>query len=243
MLPELFVIIASNLVDREKIYLLCCSKIIYNYKPLLKFDSTYYLDQIYNKWSISNMRKIIINKFYFREEIKKLMNDAIYESIIIKFNYMKWFVNNTKIKLLFSNENEIIQITYSNQSYHMAIRIMLKGDYSSENINRALVISSKNDYLEIIKILLDKGVDVHFERNNALIWASLRGHLKVVKLLIDNGANVCDQCNEALDWSWKNNHHDVTKLLIDNGAYVQDVKDKYFNWWYYSFRRVGYSYY
>ena len=245
MLPELFVLISSNLSDKEKIYLLCCSKIIYNYKSLLKFDSTYYLDHIYDRWIIFNMRKIIIDKFYFREEIRKLMHDAIPESIIIKSNYMTWFVNNinTKIKLLFSNEDEIIQIAYSNQSYHMAMRIMLKGDYSLENINRALVNSSKKGYLEIIKILLNKGANVHYERNNALIWASLRGYLDIVKLLIDNHANVHDQCNEAIDWSLKNNHRDVTKLLINNGAYVQVVKDKYFDWGYHYDHTEGYEYY
>lgn len=46
--------------------------------------------------------------------------------------------------------------------------------------------------LELIKALVDKGVDVDFpsDAGSPLIWAAGRDHPKAVKLLLDSGANV-----------------------------------------------------
>ena len=55
-----------------------------------------------------------------------------------------------------------------------------------------------------MKLLLEKGANVHADDDLALRWASEFGHHAVVKLLLEKGANV----------------HKAVKLLLENGADV-----------------------
>ncbi|KAJ3032595.1 hypothetical protein HDV00_007332 [Rhizophlyctis rosea] len=53
----------------------------------------------------------------------------------------------------------------------------------------SLVDAAKKGYVEIVKALLDAGVDVHFDDDSALIRAATEGRAEVVKALLDAGAN------------------------------------------------------
>jgi ankyrin repeat protein len=44
--------------------------------------------------------------------------------------------------------------------------------------------------LEVVKVLLEAGANVHIEENKALCWASSYGHLEIVKVLIEAGAKL-----------------------------------------------------
>ena len=61
-LPELFYQVSIHLIDKEKIFLTSCSKIIHNFKSLIILDSEYNLEEINNKWRAKN---IIIKDFFF----------------------------------------------------------------------------------------------------------------------------------------------------------------------------------
>ena len=102
-LPELFYQIATNLNDKEKIFLISCSKITYNFKSLLTLDSEYNLEEINDKWKVKN---ILIKEFVLENKIKELIKDLIPESIVINLNYAKFVSNNTNIKI-FLNKNTI----------------------------------------------------------------------------------------------------------------------------------------
>ena len=54
-IPELFCLVSSNLNDKEKIFLISCSKMIYNFKSLLILDSKYYLEEVNNKYRAKNI--------------------------------------------------------------------------------------------------------------------------------------------------------------------------------------------
>jgi len=51
------------------------------------------------------------------------------------------------------------------------------------------------------------------ELNEGLKWASRYGHVEVVKVLLDSGANVHADDDRALQWASENGHVEVVKVL------------------------------
>ncbi|MFM2200354.1 MAG: hypothetical protein RL769_409 [Pseudomonadota bacterium] len=92
--------------------------------------------------------------------------------------------------------------------------------------NHLLMIALQNDNLNVVKKLIENGVDINLKDgygNTALILASQRGHLEVVKELIKNGADINLQSYigySALIYASSFNHLEIVKELIKNGADV-----------------------
>ena len=214
-LPELFYLTSTNLNDEEKVFLTSSSKITYNFKSLLILDSEYYLHEINNKWRIKN---VIIKKYFPQNKIKELIENSIPESIIVNSRYVKFVSNNINIKLFHSKK--IIKKIVSYGNNYMAMKIMLNNNESIKNINEQFIESSKCDYLDMIKLFIELGADIHAKDNEAIIIASHNGHLSVVKLLIDSGADIHAQNDGAIIVASRLGHLFVVKLLINSGANV-----------------------
>ena len=236
-LPELFYQITTNLTDREKILIISCSKIVYNYKSLLILDLEYNLEEINDKWHVKN---IFIKDFSLENKIKELIKDLIPESIIINSKYVKFTSNNTNIKFL-RNEKIIEKLVSYGYSY-LAMKIMLNNDESINNINKQFINASHYGYLDIVKLLINYesstipanvnitrkflGADVSYRNNQAIINASYQGHLSVVKLLIENGADIQAQNNQAIIGASYSGHLSIMELLIDSGADIHAHNDQ-----------------
>ena len=224
ILPELFHLISTNLNDKDKIFFTSCSKFTYKYKSLIKLDLEYDLEDIYDKEYVFNAKNISIKKFVtnklFVEKINSLIKNHNPESITIYSTYMKWVSNGINIKLFFIEFFKILIRTIAKVSEHMAVKIMLKNDESIENINNRFVKSSKNNYLQMVKLLIKKGANIHWEQDKALIQASRNGHLQMVKLLIELGANIHASNNWAMIYAIKYNHIEIVSLLISKGSNI-----------------------
>ncbi len=88
--------------------------------------------------------------------------------------------------------------------------------------------SLEYEHLEVIKLLIENGVDVTAHDNSAIIYTSRNGHLEVVKYLIDNGADVTAQDNLAIILASREGHLEIVKLLKKHGAVLESFKIK--NW-------------
>ena len=216
-LPELFCQIISNLDDKEKIFLISCSKIIYNFKSLLILDSEYNIEEINDKL---RMKNILIKDFSLENKIKELIKDLIPESIVVNSKYVKFISNNTNIKLF--RGKKVIRNLVSYGYHYLAMKIMLNDNESINNINSQLINASCCGYLGVIKLLIDLGANVHARNNNnqAIIFASYGGHLSVVKLLIELGGNVHARNDQAIIYAADRGHLLIVKLLIESGANV-----------------------
>ena len=73
---------------------------------------------------------------------------------------------------------------------------------TNDHFKTSLCVGAENGHKEIVKLLLDKGIDVNaqdvdvndegveYSSTHALEAASCRGHEQIVELLLDMGANV-----------------------------------------------------
>jgi len=80
--------------------------------------------------------------------------------------------------------------------------------------NDDLIKMCKAGNLDMAKLLLDNGADVHARDDDALRYASLNGHTDIVKLLIDNGADIHACNDDALILASYYGHTEVVKLLM-----------------------------
>jgi hypothetical protein len=87
----------------------------------------------------------------------------------------------------------------------------------------ALHLASENGHVEVVKILLEKGINFKLRTDlgqTALHLASKNGHAKVVKILLENGIDINQDTNggrTALNLASKNGHVEVVKVLLEKG--------------------------
>ena len=211
-IPELFCLISINLNDKEKIFLISCSKKIHGLRSLLILDSEYDLDEINDKYCA---KSIIIKEFMPKNKINELIENLIPESIMINSKCVKFVSNNTNVKLFYNTKiiKKMVLYGYS----RLAMEIMLNNDRSIYNINEQFIKSSEYGYLEVAKSLIELGANIHARNNLAIIRASFYGHLSMVKLLVKLGANIRAQDNLAIISASDLGHLSIVKLLIELG--------------------------
>lgn len=73
--------------------------------------------------------------------------------------------------------------------------------------------AAENGHLEIVKLLVGAGADIHQMRDFSLRWAARNGHLEVVRFLLEAGADVNAKNGTALRWAEKYGHADIAELL------------------------------
>jgi len=77
----------------------------------------------------------------------------------------------------------------------------------------ALQLSSRNGHLKVVKYLIKQGANIHANNDYALRLAAQYGNLSVVKYLVKHGANVHARSNLALMWAIENNCTKVVEYL------------------------------
>ena len=110
--------------------------------------------------------------------------------------------------------------------------------YKSIGTDHPLIMASKKNRIDIIKLLLKYNIDINmkmnehnYEKDNdktPLIIASKNGFFEICKLLIDNNAdvNIKDfNSKTALHYAARKNYKNIVKLLVDNGAKINDTYD------------------
>jgi len=86
--------------------------------------------------------------------------------------------------------------------------------------NQKFIRQAQKGNLELVKIYIQLGADIHTEDDYALQLASRHGHLKVVKYLIKQGANIHANNDYALRLAAQYGNLSVVKYLVKHGANV-----------------------
>jgi ankyrin repeat protein len=101
-----------------------------------------------------------------------------------------------------------------------------------QNINQCynwdndIVTIIKYNWVEAVRYLLDRKVNIPTKKNYILKWAARNGHLDIIKYLFEQGANIHADDDLALSWAAKYGHLDVVKFLVEQGADIH-ARDDY----------------
>ena len=97
--------------------------------------------------------------------------------------------------------------------------------------NFPLILASHNGHLDVVKYLVEHGVNIK-TLNESLHLAARNGHLNIVKYLIENGADVNSASRHTLEDNYallvaaKNGHLNIVKYLVSIGNYDSSTLDE-----------------
>ena len=70
-----------------------------------------------------------------------------------------------------------------------ATKLLLNQDADPYAAGIALCYAANQGYIDIVKLLLDQGVNAQANNNLGLLWAADKGHFEIMVLLVEHGAN------------------------------------------------------
>ena len=105
----------------------------------------------------------------------------------------------------------------------MLVKELIK-EASQESIKEAFFQSCRKGQFEMIKALIEEGVDINKEEHNShmtpLFITSYFGYLEIVKYLIENGASVNNPITPPLFGASMRGQFSIVKLLLEKGANI-----------------------
>lgn len=121
--------------------------------------------------------------------------------------YKDSYIKDNLLQAVQNNNTEIVKILIDNASDKLVI--------PTECINGACMLG----YFEIVKLLVEKGVDIHQQDGEyPLNYAVREGHFEIVKYLVEHGANIHARNNHPLHDAALKGYFDIVKYLVSKGA-------------------------
>ena len=101
------------------------------------------------------------------------------------------------------------------------LRLLLFLDEGNiKDTSSAVLWACKREDVEVLKILIELGVDVTVKDNLPIMVAANRGNVEMVKLLIEAGTDVTTSRNYPIRLASQQGYKEVVELLIEAGADV-----------------------
>lgn len=116
--------------------------------------------------------------------------------------------------------------SFQTNDYNLAILALKKGAIPKADEHEYLLplVTGYGD-MDLVKILIGKGFDIHVADDLPLISAIAKGRLDVVKYLIENSADIHSKNERPIRSSVMGNHIDIAKYLVNLGADIHVHND------------------
>jgi ankyrin repeat protein len=88
----------------------------------------------------------------------------------------------------------------------------------ANQLEQDLIGAAGRGDLAAVKEALDKGANIHTDKDYPLERAADNGHLDVVKFLVEKGASVHGEDDFPLLWAAEKNHLEIAEFLLSHGA-------------------------
>lgn len=161
--------------------------------------------------SIKNMNEKEIDKYFLKKLIIKGKNDLF-----------KYLIENKDLSI-FKLERALEQcVDYNNEELlrYLADEIQ---KYKAGDLYRGIIEAAERGNLEYLKILEEKGGDLHTNQEEPLVTAAAAGRLDIVKYLVNQGADV----NERNGLALKNAVTVIRPRIVEYLIEETDLKDEF----------------
>lgn len=165
-----------------------------------------------------NMMEILLNEFNFDLSYHKFF-PLIYCSSYGEPNMMNFLIEYSKINCL-DSENKIVHEMMTNSceggDIEMVKVLLQNGVDPNSHNGKYLIIASKFNYTNIAEILIEYGANVVCRNNEPLFKAITKRNYSMVKLLLQYGANMEAVNRRFAEKQYCKKHNDFINLLVEN---------------------------
>lgn len=95
-------------------------------------------------------------------------------------------------------------------------------DMFEENIHHPIIACVKNNYVEGIKWLIERGVDVNVMDDIGIRLSAEYGYEEIFRILLEYGGDPSSRNNYCLKYSCSMGHENIVRLLIEAGVNIND---------------------
>ena len=95
---------------------------------------------------------------------------------------------------------------------------------------QGLLWAIDNGYLNVVKYIIDKGIDVGARTNTALYWACIHKQFEIFKYLVEKGADINIRIHDNFITASGNGSLDIVKYFVENGANIDEKTKKKALW-------------
>ena len=177
---------------------------------------------IFNEWEYLLYNTFGEDKIKYNESIRDLMKPKSEEEILKSLSHLK-------IKEIF--KLGIKRVLPWLVEY--ALKQGVNPDFIKDKKTLSLIIDRQHhqitdEYIDIVKLLIKYGINIHYRGDILLIWASRNQYIDIVNLLLDTDIDIDSTDKEqytALAWACQVNDYEIAKLLIDKGANINIFPD------------------
>ncbi len=174
-------------------------------------DETFFRNLVYNRYP---------GTIKYKDYVKQRDWKNFYLSIIYYIDKLEKEYNFNYIEERKKEKNLSAELEYlSRKSIPKYIKY-------NENLNFVLKNATKNPNLPVVKYLVERGADIHYDNEYALRWAIGNGDLDIVKYLNEQGADIHISYDYPLRWASERGHLPVVKYLVENKANIHANHDE-----------------
>lgn len=149
------------------------------------------------------------------------MDVSVYDNLAMRIAISKNYMDVMMLLLLFGADINFAMTYASRYGYINAMKLFVEREFDISQCVEGFLSAVSSGEIEIVKLYIEKNVDVKANNNAAIIEAVARMDYKMAELLLKSGAYASARNNESLRRAFKNGDQRMIKILYNYGATVK----------------------
>uniref|UniRef100_A0A6G6ACI4 Ankyrin repeat-containing protein n=1 Tax=Borely moumouvirus TaxID=2712067 RepID=A0A6G6ACI4_9VIRU len=150
--------------------------------------------------------------------VARYNNIDMFKFIIEEFSKVKNRVDKKYQKDLIFDKKVMQEVLRLNEGKYDIVKYLIENGVNVQARNNEALIRACSENLKIVKLLVKNGANIHAKNDEPLYKACSNGKIDIVKYLVKKGANINADNGKVLTYACSSGHLNIVKYLIENGA-------------------------